>query len=274
MKILILGSTGFIGKNLIERINQESDLTIQIGNRDLLNPTTSELHEGVVDSLESSDNRICVINLCGAAGEGNYQRLRVANIDFPLNVLRLVRSTGQELQWLQASSFFQLYKDLYGQHKDTYSETKDEFLRVLRGEIESSRLQNFYLPHVFGRYDRPTRLIPRLRSAKREHTNIDLSTGKAVMPLMKVSDLVDELANIGTTWWTNGSLPMSENQLLRNGVLTVREIVEIILKEDMNLAKFDQLPDRPNEFYSKTDLLGFCGGSKETPFDWPSYLIG
>jgi UDP-2-acetamido-2,6-beta-L-arabino-hexul-4-ose reductase len=273
MKILVLGSTGFIGKNLMDRLSQESGLDVLTVNRDFVfNGTNEALTKGVNGLLESLEGHICVINLSGAAGEGDSVRLRSANIEFPLSILRLIQGTVSNIQWLQASSFFQLYRVLYGKHKDLYSETKDEFLDLLRRELGHERLQNLYLPHVFGRYDRPTRLISSLVIAKRERRGIDLSSGRAVMPLLRVDELVDAMVGFVKNRWASQRQPLPENQLLGSGVFTVREIVELMLGEDVDLAKFDQLPDRPFEFYSKLDLLSLCNRSTPSTIDWTSYL--
>lgn len=265
MNFLILGISGFIGRNLAKRV-QSSDLknVLSIDRNMAVNFINSNNEFGEkLPSLELIEREVCVINFSGATGT-NETTLADGNIHFPKKVFDVLLHHDLEIDWIQASSYFQLYKQIYGVDKDAYSRAKDDFLSFLRTSLPINRIQNLFLPHIFGNHESSKRLIPSLHKARMTKSRVLLSSGKAVMPLMSVTNFVSSLHD--DLMHSRKRVP--ENYFMLKNVLSVEEIALNILKDDIDLAKFGHLPDREHEFYAKPDLLAFCNERIPPIIDW------
>lgn len=248
MIVLVTGSTGFVGKNLCQILSSIPDIDLFVTDR----KGDYHSHSGSTKNLErfrNFDGKIKIVNLAGASGK-DRNVLESANLQYSKKILLGLDRDKLQYDWIQASSFFQLYKKFYGVDKDLYSKTKDQALTFLRDCIASENLFNFYFPHTFGKHEKSSRLVPQLRHAKAFRKSLALASGKNVIPLLPVQLLVSYLKHV-----ILGSVTGDEFALLQTPVVSVREISRIILNEDLALARFGVLDERENEFYDEKPFL-------------------
>lgn len=252
--ILLLGSTGFIGSNLIKLL-QNIDKEFAVIDRSLqikFFSGNSKEKKFNTNITEISDRKVTVINLAGSA-LGSKEQIYDSNVTFPLRILSEILSPDlNEIVWVQASSYFQNYFKTFGVHKDYYSQCKNEILEELTSlDLQSTFfLRNLILPHIIGFNEPKHRLIPLLLKAKINKENIQLSSGKTIIPILDVQTLVNQIYETSVC-----EVIGKVNSISPLQILSVEEIAKVILGVDIDLATFGGIPNRPNEFRDESSLL-------------------
>ena len=150
MNILIVGHTGFIGKNLFERFPQSYGLNsnglYQNGEKVLMS----------LDDLLRSKQIDTIINCAVSYSENNLDELHYVNYELPMHLLKLCEKFN--ITYLMFGSFFEKYR---GDYKGNYIDSKLRFKKV----FFDSKLQKKYylaLEHIYGPFDSQEKFIPRV----------------------------------------------------------------------------------------------------------------
>jgi nucleoside-diphosphate-sugar epimerase len=175
MKILLLGSNGFIGEHLGMHL-EASHLVTKV-NR------TTDLEE-LFNLGESFD---FVINCVSSKPNSDSIESNSSNFEYPSRFLRAIKSK----HWLQLESYFQLQismgrQDFYTLDKQRFSEFLDANSKIQSEPI----IHHLYMPHVFGNGDRAGRLISSAKSSLIHRETFETSNGFQFLPLLHVSDAV------------------------------------------------------------------------------------
>ena len=175
MRILLLGSSGFIGKHLgmyldgnhhVTRVNRTTDL------------------EELFRLKESFD---FVINCVSSDPSADSIESDMCNFEYPIQFVMAIKSK----HWLQIESYFQLQISMGRQ--DFYSLDKQRFSDFLNANTNNQLepvIHHLYMPHVFGDGDRTGRLISSAKSSFFRHETFKTSNGSQFLPLLHVSDAV------------------------------------------------------------------------------------
>lgn len=179
MKVLLLGSSGFIGKALGQKIESTHELVKVNRKTDL-------------ETLFKSDQTYdFIINCASSSPNADLQHSYESNFLYPKQFLANLPIRN----WVQVESYFQIQIPLG--RVDPYSIEKQRFSEFL--DIESStenspQIHHLYMPHIFGEGDRPERLISAAVSSFRSGEDFQTSTGSQFLPLLHLSDAVDGIA--------------------------------------------------------------------------------
>lgn len=169
-------------------------------------------------------------------------------------------SYGGKILWIQASSYFQLYKNLYGQDKDLYSLQKSNFSRLLQDlsrDSDKLKVIDIFVPHLTGPNEPIERIFSKLALAKIYNSEIHLTSGNAVLPLLDVRDFAKVLLDVTETYEENSSGNYLRIYPQISNVLSLKNHINKSLPEIVDLCIFDALPDRLNEFLNKSVLEDF-----------------
>jgi UDP-2-acetamido-2,6-beta-L-arabino-hexul-4-ose reductase len=139
MNVLVTGSNGFFGKNLIVRLNE---LSIQVATYTREN-STQDL-QGLIQDAD------CVVHLAGENRPRDEKDFDVVNARLTSSICDVVRSSGKNIPIILASSTQAEHDNLYGKSK-------------LSAEIAIKNLTNdtgnssyiYRLPGVFGKWCKP-----------------------------------------------------------------------------------------------------------------------
>jgi nucleoside-diphosphate-sugar epimerase len=175
MKILLLGSNGFIGKHLGAHLEGSNQVT-------KVNRTT-DLEE-LFNSGESFD---FVINCVSSKPNSDSIESNSSNFEYPSQFLRGIKSK----HWIQIESYFQLQISMGRQ--DFYTLDKQRFSELLDANTKNQLapvIHHLYLPHVFGEGDRAGRLISSAKSSFIRREIFETSNGLQFLPLLHISDAV------------------------------------------------------------------------------------
>jgi len=148
-KITILGSNGYIGSNLINKLKNRTAVQLVTRNNS--------------EKITFSDRDLnVVINLCSSKISDDPAISYESNFNFQREIL--VENAGKPFLWIQISSYYEL--QIAHGRSDNYSIHKTEFRKFLN-EWESEHVgflhKCLFLPHVFGRNETGDRLIPSLK---------------------------------------------------------------------------------------------------------------
>lgn len=176
MKILLLGSNGFVGKALGAKLEASHELV-------RLNRETE-----LINFFESGQIFDLVINCASSHPSASASESHDSNFLYPKRFFDNVVFS----HWIQIESYFQLQIP-FGRN-DPYSIEKEKFTRFLDGKSSLPKaplVSHLYMPHIFGEGDRPERLISSAISHFINGHDFRTSIGTQFLPLLYISDAVD-----------------------------------------------------------------------------------
>jgi len=139
MGVLVTGAYGFIGKNLIVRLNE---LDIQVATYTRKN-STQDLEE----LIKGAD---CIVHLAGENRPKDEKDFDVVNVGLTASICDVVRSSGKNIPIILASSTQAEINNAYGKSK------LDAEVAVKALEIDTGCPVHVYrLPGVFGKWCKP-----------------------------------------------------------------------------------------------------------------------
>jgi NAD dependent epimerase/dehydratase family enzyme len=255
MKVRILGGTGFIGSHLNTKLESQRLKVFRLSREEELdNKNIDGWRENT--SSQNLESRV-IVNLAGAWRNCSQKEITEANFGYPLRILREELKIPGPVVWIQASSYFQLFKKFNAEHKDLYAEAKHNFSAELKSKSEQSDYLNVvdvFLPHTTGPGESAERIFPMLASARLNNTTLDLTSGTSIMPVLDVRDLVNELAELISSQSRENLSRYTEIYPRVSGVMSLRSHIEKILDNPDDICRFGILKDRQNEFVELAPL--------------------
>lgn len=206
MKVLLLGSSGFIGKALGLKLASIYELVKVDRKTDL-------------ETLFKSDQTYdFIINCASSSPNADSNQSHESNFLYPKQIFANVPTRN----WVQIESYFQIQIPLG--RVDSYSIEKQRFSEFLDVEAATQNLPqiyHLYMPHIFGEGDRPERLISAAVSSFRRGEDFQTSTGSQFLPLLHISDAVEGI----TKFMEN---PTKSASCSPFWYASVRELLELI----------------------------------------------
>lgn len=179
MKVLLLGSRGFIGKALGLKLERIHELVKVDRKTDL-------------ETLFKSDQTYdYIINCASSNPNAGLNQSHEDNFLYPKQFF----VNALTKNWIQIESYFQIQIPLG--RVDPYSTEKQRFSEFLDLEAATQNLpkvHHLYMPHIFGEGDRPERLISAASTSFRSGEDFQTSCGSQFLPLLHISDAVDGIA--------------------------------------------------------------------------------
>lgn len=222
MKVLLLGSRGFLGKALGQNLENIYEL-VRVDRK-------TEL-----DSLfKSNQTYDFIINCASSRPDADLQHSYENNFLYPKRFLANVPTKN----WIQIESYYQIQIP-FGR-VDPYSIEKQRFSEFLDLEAEaqnSPQIHHLYMPHIFGEGDRPERLISSAIASFRSGEDFQTSNGSQFLPLLYLSDAVEGIAR----FMTNPTKSASCSPFWYG---SVRELLELVCAQFHEVhVQFGRKPD-------------------------------
>tara|TARA_B110000211_G_scaffold185328_1_gene210277 strand:- start:2621 stop:3751 length:1131 start_codon:yes stop_codon:yes gene_type:complete len=179
MKILITGSSGFIGKNLVSRISE-------INGYEVLPFVRGESMSRLAHLIEIAD---AIIHLAGENRPPNISAFEEGNAVFTSVLCDLVSKKNSDAPVIFASSIQALLDNPYGRSK-LAAETALENLASTNG----NQLYIYRLPGVFGKWCKPNynSVVATFCHNIASGLDIQISDSEKIIQLAYVDDVVDE----------------------------------------------------------------------------------
>lgn len=261
MKILITGSTGFLGSHLTKALVQEGHEVIILkrtfSNTWRISEVLSQVNAFNIDQcsldlpfLEYGPIDVVIHTATKYDRKGEKaSELLASNVSFPLELLETAISF-QTKTFINTDSFINKnnmgYKHLAG-----YALTKKQFLEWGKGysTAEKIRFINIRLEHIYGSFDDESKFSSYImKSCLNNIPELLLTPGNQKRDFIHVNDVVSaysllvNLPMVDCPWF-------KEYQLGTGETVTVRDFVELIHRKTQSRTtlRFDSLPHRENE---------------------------
>lgn len=178
MRILLLGSEGFIGAALSNYLGVEHTVT-------------RLKREKETERLALSQEYEFVINCASSKPQSSLEVASNSNFVYPLKIIETVKTQ----HWIQIESYFQLQIPLG--RNDPYTLEKQRFSEYLCRRASSSeepKIYRLFLPHIFGEGDGDLRLIRSAILAFKNGQTFNATSGSQYLPLLYISDALSGIA--------------------------------------------------------------------------------
>ena len=189
MKILVTGSNGFIGKNLVENLKNVRDNKDK--SRDIL---IDDVFEYDVNTEKKLLNEYCskcdfVFNLAGINRPQNVEEFNI-NHSFLAELLETLKKHDNKCPVMLSSSTQALLDNDYGKSK---KEAEDLLLRY--GEKNNVRTLAYRFPNVFGKWCRPNYNsgVATFCNNIANDLPIKVNDSNTELTLVYIDDIIDEM---------------------------------------------------------------------------------
>ncbi|MEG1009365.1 MAG: NAD-dependent epimerase/dehydratase family protein [Clostridia bacterium] len=182
MKVLVTGSNGFIGKNLVEKFNELKDYEIITIDKD-------NSKEDLVNGIISSD---FIFHLAGVNRPKNEQEFFEGNTGLTEEIISILKDNNKNTPILITSSIQADLDNAYGKSKKGAEEAL-----LTYGEESNAKVFIYRLPNVFGKWCKPNynSAIATFCHNIARNEEIFISNRDIEMTLVYIDDVVRNLLN-------------------------------------------------------------------------------
>tara|TARA_B100001989_G_C24549521_1_gene473307 strand:- start:2192 stop:3079 length:888 start_codon:yes stop_codon:yes gene_type:complete len=268
MKIVLTGSTGYIGRNILKnpsdkieiiyalRRNKKHSFFRKFSSSKIKFIDIIELKEVLVS--ESIDAVVHLATFYGDDGKDNEAEINRSNVEFPSKLLEL--SIQNKIGYfINADSFFA--KPCYDLgYKSLYTNSKRRFEEILKSKSNEINIANLRLEHVYGSKDNPQKFVGWLTNQFKDRLikEINLSECSQERDFVYIDDVVS--AFMSTIEHKDKLKGYVEFQIGTGKTTSVKQFVSKIDKEFYKYKKSKKINflsalNRSGEIpYSKADL--------------------
>lgn len=279
MRILITGSTGFVGRHLVPKLLNrgheileltiEPELSVQLYGDNTIKYLITDDQQGLTESIKSFKPDIVIHLASFLTSADDYQtqiKLLSTNVLFFCRVLDAIKDSDMKL-FINTGTFAEYYKGdeefdpayLYSATKTASRSFLDYYSKVY------SFKQATVVPYtIYGGQDTQKKIIDIIYDSITSNTPIDLSPGEQILDFIHVNDVTDFYLHL----IDNAELlPQKSNFKLGTGVgHTLKQlagIVEDVTKKKTNI-NWGGKPYRPADImFAVADI-----GNQSSLFGW------
>jgi len=259
MKFLILGSTSYLGRNILKKL--------QIQNTDFVSASRSDVGEGIQKHYNLSENfnlsrvvienEISIIINCINSYYKNpsikqVEEMKAINFKLPLSFINQILSLNHNIKFLNFGSYFNFIKA----PKESVEYQKSKML--LSAEINSTRfnsnIKELVISDVFGEWDKRSKIFNIILKNLLKNKEINFTNPNNSVNLVYKEKLVDFVMDFVSNDKSTGSYlnkysikVCDLNNLLKN----------LLMKIDCNLMEHFSYEERfeiKNQYYGDSIL--------------------
>lgn len=254
MKILVTGSKGFVGKNLVARLHYAPD--VELCEYDL--DTNPELLDEFCKDCDF------IYNLAGVNRPQNSEEFMLGNCGFVETLLETLKKYGNKCPIMLASSIQAEFDNDYGKSK----KAGEDFL-LSYGAETGATIYIYRFPNLFGKWCRPNynSVVATFCHNISHDLPIQINDESTKLTLVYIDDVVDSLIGLlrgRAPQWENGccKLPMEY-------YVSLKELAELLysFKESRNTK---EIPDMSEHGFVKRLYSTYLS---YLPKDQFSYLL-
>lgn len=177
MRILVTGSKGFIGKNVVEDLRQHHVIL------------EYDIDKSEIDLKKMVDNAEFIIHLAGVNRPTDNKDFYTGNTNFTSTLVNLVEATGRKIPIIMSSTIHAINNSDYGKSKRQSEEIIIDFANRTSNPIYIYRLTN-----VFGKWCKPNYNSVVATFCHNIANNIDITINnpKHLLRLIHIDDIVSE----------------------------------------------------------------------------------
>jgi UDP-2-acetamido-2,6-beta-L-arabino-hexul-4-ose reductase len=179
MRVLVTGSNGFIGKNLVFRLNELKDYSVETFSR-----------ENSIDELPELVERVdAIIHLASVNISDEASEFRINNAELTQSICNAIRSVSRQIPIILASTYKAEHASPYGKSK----RIAELAVEKLAFETENP-IFIYRLPGVFGKWCKPnyTSVVATFCHNVIHHLPFYIRDQDAEITLVYIDDVVSE----------------------------------------------------------------------------------
>ena len=182
MKVLVTGSNGFIGKNLVFRLN-EMNIEVKTFTRE------NSINE-LKDLIRDTD---CIVHLAGVNRSKNVNKFDDINVGLTASICEVIQALGHNTSIIFASSTQANLNNMYGKSK-LDAET---LLKKLDNETSCS-VYIYRLPNVFGKWCKPNynSVVATFCNNVSQDLPIQIHDHDTEITLIYIDDVIEEFVKV------------------------------------------------------------------------------
>jgi hypothetical protein len=177
--VILLGSTGYIGKQIAKILHNKTGK--------LILPIRENYQDRECFNFLSKNLDIVVVNCLASNSFSSISESRYANYELPLTVLDSLKN--RNINWIQLSSYYSKFKEIYGIDMNNYSLFKDKFSEKLK--IDSNRntlkVTDLVLPHIASPLEKENRFLKSLSINLLQHREFRASLCDQIIPILSLN---------------------------------------------------------------------------------------
>tara|TARA_B100000963_G_scaffold358887_1_gene384678 strand:+ start:539 stop:1651 length:1113 start_codon:yes stop_codon:yes gene_type:complete len=183
MKILITGSNGFIGKNLVTKLKAEDKHLISSFNR-------HDTDEELFDCLSKVD---CIVHLAGENRPEIDSLFEETNVGLTKKICNFLQQSSLRTPIIYASSIQATSDNLYGKSK-----LQAENVLLELNKTNNNAVAIFRLPGVFGKWSKPNynSVVSTFCYNLARDLPIEINDPSHLLSLSYIDDVVHQISNI------------------------------------------------------------------------------
>ena len=253
-KILITGSTGYIGSNLTKKLVEDSnDVHVIVRPnssfsllKDIKNDISFHVFEGTTNQMISILKKTqpdLVFHLAASYKHAHtaedLKDLINSNILFGSQLVEaMVRNNIYHL--INTGTYWQHYQNKDYSPTCLYAATKQAFKDILKFYVETTELKVIILKlfDTYGPNDKRKKLFSQLREAIKCKTHLDMSPGEQLVDIVYIDDVIEAYKKAGEILINNKSTKYEEYLVTSGKHVPLKELVKTyfkILGEDANI---------------------------------------
>jgi UDP-2-acetamido-2,6-beta-L-arabino-hexul-4-ose reductase len=181
--ILVTGSEGFIGKNLIVRLQELDNVVIKSFDKEDSIDTLKKL-------LWEAD---FIFHLAGVNRPKNVEEFEKVNVGLTKNIIKLIEEMNKKIPIVITSSIQAELDNPYGKSKKM---AEDELIKYSNKDIIPVFI--YRLPNVFGKWSRPNynSVVSTFCYNISHNLDITISNPKKELELVYIDDVIDEFVSL------------------------------------------------------------------------------
>jgi len=181
--ILVTGSAGFIGKNLIVRLQELNDIKIKSFDKD-------DNIETLKKYLQESD---IIFHLAGVNRPKNVEEFKKINAGLTTTLIKLLEEVDNKIPIVITSSIQAELDNPYGQSKKI---AEDELVKY--AERNSVPIYIYRLPNIFGKWSRPNynSVVSTFCYNISHNLEITISDPEKELELVYIDDVINEFVSL------------------------------------------------------------------------------
>ena len=192
--ILVIGSQGFLGKNIFNllELNDHKFTSIRGDTKHVF-----DSHGMMIDIDEFSKYESITVFNCSSGRQQTKVQANESNFLFPANMLDELSTLSVRTIWVQFDSYTQYA--LGPIHDANYVDSKNEFNIELDKRLSTNKQLSYFrisLPHLYGLGDHNSRFLPNVFSKLYRGSDVQVTSPGEKLPLIDVQDCAREIIDI------------------------------------------------------------------------------